>query len=57
MRIQNLAIALPLFVALLFGAAAHGQSVETDQPVLMTADDLAFDEDLGTAPAPIANTF
>lgn len=51
MRIQNLAIALPLFVALLFGAAAHGQSVETDQPVLMTADDLAFDEDLGTATA------
>lgn len=42
---------ITLLVSLLVGPTAFSQAVDSDQPVLMTADDLEFDEDLGTATA------
>ena len=44
-------IAMGLFAVVVSGPAAFGQQVDSEQPVLMTADDLSFDEDLGTATA------
>jgi len=43
--------AIGLFAVLMSSPAAIGQQVDSEQPVLMTADDLSFDEDLGTATA------
>ncbi len=43
--------AIALLAGLVAGPATYGQSSDSDQPVLMTADDLEFDEDLGTATA------
>lgn len=43
-----------VFVALigtLSGVPAHAQELTPDQPILMTADELSFDEDLGIATA------
>jgi LPS-assembly protein len=45
---------LPVFVillGLLANVNAHAQTIDPDQPILMTADELNFDEDLGTATA------
>lgn len=45
---------LPVFLVLigfLVGASGHAQVLDPDQPILMTADELNFDEDLGTATA------
>ncbi|MDA0786778.1 MAG: LPS assembly protein LptD, partial [Proteobacteria bacterium] len=44
-------IVLGLIALAANGPDAIGQQVNSEQPVLMTADDLSFDEDLGTATA------
>ena len=51
MSVRALTIILTMFIVSLSGPAAFGQQVNSEQPVLMTADDLSFDEDLGTATA------
>tara|TARA_R110002110_G_scaffold284986_1_gene499128 strand:- start:105267 stop:107396 length:2130 start_codon:yes stop_codon:yes gene_type:complete len=43
--------AICLLAMVASGPPAFAQDVDSEQPVLMTADDLSFDEDLGTATA------
>lgn len=51
MSVRALWIAVGLIALTVNGPEAAGQAVNAEQPVLMTADDLSFDEDLGTATA------
>ncbi len=51
MSVRALTMVLALFFVPLSGSSAFGQQANSEQPVLMTADDLSFDEDLGTATA------
>lgn len=48
---RALPILLAVLVVSLGSPSAVGQAVDSEQPVLMTADDLSFDEDLGIATA------
>lgn len=51
MILHRIAFAMSLAAVLTFAHPVAAQQVGSDQPVLMTADDLSFDEDLGTATA------
>lgn len=51
MSARALWIAIGLLAVAVTSPAAIGQQVNSEQPVLLTADDLSFDEDLGTATA------
>ncbi len=51
MGISRLIAALGALALFAFAPGAHAQGPTGDQPVLMTADELNFDEDLGTATA------
>lgn len=48
--IRQIAVILMLMV-LVPGLSAHAQDFDPEQPILMTADELSFDQDLGTATA------
>lgn len=51
MSARALWIAMGLFAVMVSSPAAFGQQESSEQAVLMTADDLSFDEDIGTATA------
>jgi len=51
MSVRALCIVVGLFAVAVNGPEAIGQQLNSAEAVLMTADDLSFDEDLGTATA------
>ena len=51
MRVFHPLLALVALAAIMTGSLAMAQSTNPEQPVLMTADELSFDEDLGIATA------
>jgi LPS-assembly protein len=51
MRFRRMLAASAFLIAVCFATGALAQTGTTDDPVLLTADELSFDEDLGTATA------